>query len=55
MWLSAEQLADDKSRPSWKAPQEKNASRFPPARVATILILLVILALVIFLKATGSI
>jgi len=55
MYLSAEQLADDESKPSWKAPREKNASRFPPARVATILILLVILALVIFLKATGSI
>jgi len=55
MWLSADQLADDESKPSWKAPKEKNASRFPPARIATILILLVVLALVIFLKATGSI
>jgi hypothetical protein len=55
MWLSADQLADDESKPSWKAPKEKNASRFPPARIATIAILLIILALVIVLKATGSI
>ena len=36
-------------------PDKKSASRFPSARVATILIRLVILALVIFLKATGSV
>jgi hypothetical protein len=55
MWLSADQLGDDDGKPSWKAPKEKNASRFPPARIATIAILLIILALVIVLKATGSI
>ena len=55
MWLSADQLADDESKPGWKAPKQKSASRFPPARIATIAILLVILALVSYLKATGSI
>ena len=53
MYLSAEQLADDESKPSWKAPKQKSTSRVPPARIATILILLVILALVIYLKVTG--
>jgi hypothetical protein len=33
----------------------KNASRFPPARIATILVLLAVLALVIYLKATGAV
>ena len=33
----------------------RNSSRFPPARIATILVLLVILALVIYLKATGAV
>ena len=55
MWLAADQLHDHENEPSWKAPKEKNASRFPPARIATIAILLVILALVIYLKATGAV
>jgi hypothetical protein len=55
MWLSADQLADDESKPSWRAPKRKGTSRFTPARIGTIAILLIILALVIVLKATGSI
>jgi len=55
MWLSADQLADDESKPSWRAPKRKSTPHFPPARIATIAILLIVLALVIVLKATGSI
>jgi hypothetical protein len=54
MWLSAEQLHDHENEPSWKAAEEPKP-RYGPARIATIAILLVILALVIYLKATGAV
>lgn len=54
MNLSAAQLHDHESEPSWKAPREKTA-RGNTKRIITIVVLLAILALVIYLKATGAV
>jgi len=52
MNLSASQLHDHENEPSWKAPRQKPA-RWSTKRVVTIIVLLAILALVIYFKATG--
>lgn len=52
LYLSAQQLHDHESEPSWKAPREPRA-RWSTRRVVTLVVLLAILALVIWLKATG--
>jgi len=54
MWLSAEQLHDHEDEPSWRAPRQKPA-RWSTTRLITIIVLLAILALVIYLKATGAV
>jgi hypothetical protein len=54
MNLSAAQLHDHENEPSWKAPREKPA-RWSATRIITIIVLLAILALVIYLKATGAV
>jgi hypothetical protein len=54
MWLSAEQLHDHEDEPSWKAPHDKQ-SRWSTTRIITLIVLLAILAIVIFLKATGAV
>ena len=51
LYLSAEQLHDD-DKPSWKAPRQRPA-RWSTTRIVTIIVLLAILALVIYFKATG--
>ena len=50
--LSASQLHDHESEPSWKAPRDKGA-RWSTQRIVTLIVLLAILALVIYLKVTG--
>ena len=50
--LNADQLHGDTRTPSWKAPRQKGA-RWSTQRIVTLVILLAILALVIYLKATG--
>ena len=52
MFLAADQLHDQEDEPSWKAPREKQA-RWSTKRIITIIMLLAILALVIYFKATG--
>jgi hypothetical protein len=52
MNLSASQLHDHENEPSWKAPRE-NQARWSTTRIITIIVLLAILALVIYFKATG--
>lgn len=52
MNLSAAQLHDHENEPSWKAPHEKQA-RWSTTRIITMIVLLAILAIVIYLKATG--
>jgi hypothetical protein len=54
MWLSAEQLHDHENESSWKAPRQKPA-RWSTSRLITIIVLLAILALVIYFKATGAV
>ncbi|HTX68308.1 MAG TPA: hypothetical protein VMH50_04070 [Thermoleophilia bacterium] len=51
-FLAADQLHDHENEPSWKAPSERS-SRWSTQRIVTLVILLAILALVIYLKATG--
>jgi hypothetical protein len=50
--LSAQQLHEQGDGPSWKAPRPPRA-RWSRQRIVTLVILLAILALVIYLKATG--
>ena len=50
--LNAQQLHGDTTTPSWKAPRQKRA-RWSAQRIVVLVILLAILALVIYLKATG--
>ena len=52
MNLSASQLHDHENEPSWKAPRE-NQARWSTTRIISIIVLLAILALVIYFKATG--
>ena len=52
MNLSAAQLHDHENEPSWKAPHEKGA-RWSTTRIITMIVLLAILAIVVYLKATG--
>ena len=52
LYLSADQLHEHGSGPSWKAPREPRG-RWSTGRIITLVILLAILALVICLKATG--
>ena len=54
MNLSASQLHDHENEPSWKAPHEKQA-RWSKTRIITLAVLLAILAIVIYLKATGAV
>ena len=54
MILSAEQLHDHENEPSWKAPREQSG-RWSTARIITLIVLLAILAIVIYLKATGAV
>jgi hypothetical protein len=50
--LSANQLRGDTTTPSWKAPREAG-HRWSAQRIIVLVILLLILGLVIYLKATG--
>jgi hypothetical protein len=52
--LSADQLHGDNTTPSWKAPREPG-SRWSAQRIIVLVILLLILGLVIYLKATGAV
>ena len=52
MFLAADQLHDHESEPSWKAPREPGA-RWSAQRIIVLAILLLILALVIYLKVAG--
>lgn len=54
MNLSAAQLHDHENEPSWKAPRQK-PERWSTTRLITIVVLLAVLALVIYFKATGII
>jgi hypothetical protein len=54
MFLSAEQLHDHDNEPSWKAPPEKRRG-WTTQRIITLVVLLAILAIVIYLKATGAV
>jgi len=52
--LSAQQLHDHENEPSWKAAREPG-SRWSAQRIIVLVILLLILCLVIYLKATGAV
>jgi len=52
LYLSAQQLHEKGAGPSWKAPPPPRA-RWSTRRMVTLVVLLAILALVIYLKATG--
>jgi hypothetical protein len=52
LYLSASQLHEKGGGPSWKAPRPPRAL-WSRRRIITLVILLAVLALVIYLKATG--
>jgi hypothetical protein len=52
LYLSAEQLHEKGDGPSWRAPRPPRAM-WSGRRIVTLVILLAVLALVIYLKATG--
>ncbi len=52
LYLSADQLHEKGDGPSWKAPRPPRA-RWSTQRIITLVILLAVLGLVIYLKATG--
>ena len=52
LYLSAVQLHERGNGPSWRPPRPPRA-RWNSRRIVTIVILLAVLALVIYLKATG--
>jgi len=54
LYLSASPSHERGDRASWKAPKEpRGKGTWPPRRMVTLVALLAILALVIYLKATG--
>jgi hypothetical protein len=53
LYLSASQLHEKGGGSSWKAPKPPRRSKWPPRRIAGMVLLLAILALVIYLKVTG--
>jgi hypothetical protein len=54
LYLSADQLHDHDGEPSWKAPRERR-DRWSAERIIVLVILLLVLGLVIYLKATGAV
>jgi hypothetical protein len=54
LYLSASQLHEKGGGASWKAPKEpRGKGKWPPRRIAVMVVLLAVLALVIYLKVTG--